>query len=215
MTVVLPLLRPDRGFSALLCTLLLAVATACGAPATPDGVLDPAAELMQEGMAFLQADNGAAAVPVFRAVLSAHPEHYGAQYQLARALDLAGFPEEARPEWEKAVLMAVEYLDQVSVQLIGERLIRPDTLSLSQRMARGVTYLHFRDEPALAVGEFVAVLGGQPTHYGAHYQLATALDRTGQPDAARAIWTTFLRLATEIGDEANAEVARRRLEQNP
>src|SRR6185503_11736380 len=64
----------------------------------------------------------AAAVEAFRAVLAASPEHYGATFQLARALDAAGRPEQARPMWEKALAMAESLPDPATAGIARARL---------------------------------------------------------------------------------------------
>lgn len=63
--------------------------------------------LMKAGLDALYAlRDPSAAVVQFRAVLTLHPDHYDATFQLAVALDRAGAPNEARPFWEKALRMA-------------------------------------------------------------------------------------------------------------
>jgi tetratricopeptide (TPR) repeat protein len=67
---------------------------------------------------------------------------------------------------------------------------------------------HYRLGDAVgAVARYREVLRRAPTHYGAHYQLAVALLRTGARDEARAAWTTFERLARATGDRASIAAA--------
>jgi len=80
-------------------------------------------ELMRRGLdaAYRDRDFERAAA-AFRAVLAHTPGHYGARFQLARALDSAGRPDEARPLWE-AVLAAAEAIgDRETVALARARL---------------------------------------------------------------------------------------------
>lgn len=81
--------------------------------------------IMTEGLRLLdvERDAGAAAVK-FRQVLERNPAHYGATWQLARALDAAGRPEEARPVWEKMLEMARNAKDAASEARVRERLRR-------------------------------------------------------------------------------------------
>src|SRR2546428_594570 len=51
------------------------------------------------------------AIADFRKVLEHTPDHYGATFQLAAALEAAGRRDEARPLWEKMVAMAESHQD--------------------------------------------------------------------------------------------------------
>lgn len=53
-----------------------------------------------------------------------NPNHYGATFQLARALDQAGKPAEARPLWEKALEMAEGFKDAKTAEMAKDRLAR-------------------------------------------------------------------------------------------
>ena len=68
--------------------------------------------------------DAAAAVAEFQKVLGMNPNHYGATFQLAKALDQAGKPAEARPFWEKALKMAEGYKDAQTLASVKERLAR-------------------------------------------------------------------------------------------
>jgi Tfp pilus assembly protein PilF len=52
-------------------------------------------------------------------------------------------------------------------------------------MQAGLDALYTRHDPPAAETEFRKVLAANPTHYGATYQLAAALDAAGRPDEAR------------------------------
>jgi tetratricopeptide (TPR) repeat protein len=58
---------------------------------------------------------------------------------------------------------------------------------------------------------FQRVLAANPTHYGATYQLAVALDLSGRRDQARDVWLTVLGMATQYRDTAVMRRARDRL----
>lgn len=62
---------------------------------------------MTAGLTALYQDNNpVAAIARFRAVLARNPEHFGATFQLAKALDRAGQPDEALIVWKKMLEMA-------------------------------------------------------------------------------------------------------------
>jgi len=81
-------------------------------------------------------------------------------------------------------------------------------------MTEGLTLLRENDA-AGAAAKFREILAGNPTHYGAHYQLAASLDRLGRRDESRALWRTVLKMAEGYKDEATIRTARARLERNP
>ena len=82
--------------------------------------------LMTAGLDSLYKQRDApAAAAFFRRVLELNPTHYGATFQLARALDQAGRRNEARPLWEKALRMAEGYHDAPTVATIRARLQQP------------------------------------------------------------------------------------------
>jgi tetratricopeptide (TPR) repeat protein len=70
-------------------------------------------------------------------------------------------------------------------------------------MLAGLLYHHRLGDPARAVACYRDVLQARPDHYGAHYQLATALLAAGRTAEARAAWAGFVRLAEAIGDSAS------------
>lgn len=84
------------------------------------------------------------------------------------------------------------------------------TTSEAGEMARGLAELG-NGRAADAVAAFRRVLALNPTHYGAHYQLAAALDRLGKRDEARIVWQRVLTMAEGYRDTSTARVARARL----
>ena len=192
--------------------LALLALTACAPepPRTPD-VQDP----MAQGLALLQAGDGPAAADRFRAVLAGNPSHYGAQYQLGVALDLAGEAGAALPEWEKALALALQYGDSSSATTIRTRLARGDSLTDEQLMARAIRKLYTLNDPQSAAVDLETIVTRTPSHYGAHFQMATAYDRAGRPEKATPVWEQFLQMAVNIGDEENAVIARARLAATP
>src|SRR5262249_8055400 len=72
-----------------------------------------------------------------------------------------------------------------------------------------------RHDPQAAVPEFQKVLAANPSHYGATFQLAAALDAAGRSDEARPLWEKMLTLAESSGDQQTATTARTKLGQPP
>jgi Flp pilus assembly protein TadD len=172
---------------------------------------------MKAGLDALYSKNDpAAAVAQFRNVLAMNPTHYGATYQLAAALDRAGDPE-ARVYWEKMLPMALSARDDATAATVRVRLQRAPTSEELQAaaMKAGLDALNSKNDPAAAVAHFRKVLAMNPTHYGATYQLAAALDRAGQREEATPLWRKVLEMAGSYHDEATAKTARERLGQSP
>lgn len=89
-----------------------------------------------------------------------------------------------------------------------------DAKSSETRMAEGLSFLR-KGAPVAAAAKFREILADNPTHYGAHYQLAVALDRAGKASDARVLWEKVLRMAEGYNDQATASTARARLNQKP
>jgi Tfp pilus assembly protein PilF len=89
-----------------------------------------------------------------------------------------------------------------------------DAKSQESQMAAGLDFLG-KGDPVAAAAKFREVLAVNPTHYGAHYQLAVALDRAGRRSDARPLWEKVLRMAEGYHDLATARAARARLNQKP
>ncbi len=81
-----------------------------------------------------------------------------------------------------------------------------DPRNFDAAMLAGLIH-HRLGDPGTAVARYRDVLAVRDTHYGAHYQLATALLAQGRTAEARAAWAGFTRLAEAIGDHASIEQA--------
>ena len=105
-------------------TILLLALAACTKGEAPDAAAarDPQAQLMTRGLAELQAGDPATAERTFRELLATNPNHYGAHYQLAVALDRAGQRAAAKPYWEKTLGMAISVKDEKTAAVARERL---------------------------------------------------------------------------------------------
>jgi hypothetical protein len=146
-------------------------------------------------------------------VLKENPNHYGATYQLATALDDLSEGAEARRLWERFLVMAEAASDQAVLPSVRARLARPD--ETAALMAAGIDALYTRRDPATAIARFRTVLRWNGQHYGATYQLAVALDAIGNAREAQVWWTNILQAAEASGDVETADRAKRRLAQAP
>lgn len=193
--------------------LVLVVAGCMKGDASSDSsaAADPEAQLMTRALAEMQRGEPLTAERTFRELLARNPNHYGGHYQLAVALDRGGKPTEARKEWEYMRAASAQINDSATLRTATARLAKPDTASQEAMMALGLDLLYQGNNPAAAAEEFRKVLRKNATHYGATYQLATALDRAGQRAAARPYWEKALGMAISYKDEKTAAVARERL----
>jgi Tfp pilus assembly protein PilF len=196
----------------LIVALALAIALAgCSSKtATDDQVA------MQAGLdALYTRHDPPAAATEFRKVLAANPTHYGATYQLAAALDAAGRPDEARPLWEKMLALAESSGDKQTAATARAHLGKVPIETEETIMGAGLDALYQRHDPAVAAAEFQKVLAQNPTHYGATFQLASALDAAGKRTEARPLWKKMLDMAVAANDTATADTARARLMHAP
>jgi len=79
-------------------------------------------------------------------------------------------------------------------------------------MKVGLAALYERHDPAAAAVAFRKVLERNAAHYGATFQLASALDAAGKRSEARPVWEKVLAMAERYDDRATAATARTRLE---
>ena len=119
--------------------------------------------------------------------------------------------------WEKMLEMAEASKDAQTAAAARARLQRPPTPEEQQGifMKAGLDALYSRKDPNAAAAEFRKVLALSPTHYGATYQLAVALDGAGKPGEARPLWEAVLKMASSYNDQPTLEAARSRLARNP
>jgi len=193
----------------ILVLLALGPAVACSSTQqTPEA-------LMKNGLDALYVKSDPdSAVKAFRKVLAKNPEHYGANFQLAVALDRTGKPAEAVPQWEKSLAMAVAIKDETTADAARKRLGRAGSPVEEPTMKAGLDALG-RKDLAAAIVEFRKVLEMNPDHYGANFQLAIALDESGQHAEARPLWKTVAKMATAYGDQRTLDTARARIAKSP
>jgi Tfp pilus assembly protein PilF len=188
--------------------------TGAGGRSSAAGTSGPAGTQapMEEGLhALYDLHDPGAAVRGFEQVLRLQPGHYGATFQLARALDEMGRPDEARRIWVKMLSMAESARDSDTLMIIRERLAHPDLPNADSLMRAGLDALYSRRDPESAARAFREVLRLNPEHYGATYQLAAALDQLGRPGEALPLWRTMLVMAERSGDPGTAATARSRI----
>jgi len=176
---------------------------------------------MAEGLDALYAlKDPAKAVARFREVLASDPNHYGATYQLATALEQAGDIAAARATWLKMVTMAEANRDDATLAHARSRLALseppPPTAAalptddpLADQMRLGLAELYEKKDAVRAAKIFREVLAKNPKHYGATFQLATALEQAGKRDEAKPYWTKTLEMAEAIKDTQTAAIARK------
>ncbi len=198
--------RPRKPrFGVLFAALVLA---ACPGPSAARRT----GELMRVGLdALYQKHDAAAAAASFRAVLAIDGDHYGATFQLAYALQQEGRMDEARPVWEKVARMAEGRHDATTAATARRFLAAGAPGMPDELMKAGLQALYGRHDPVAAAEIFRRVLAANPDHYGANFQLASALDLAGDRAEARPYWEKVLRLATLSGDRVTAGDAQRRL----
>ena len=172
--------------------------------------------LMKSGVDSLYAKSDPeAAAKAFRKVLAKNPEHYGANFQLAVALDRSGKSAEARPLWEKSLAMAEAIKDETTADTARKRLGLPGPSPEDAAMKAGLDALYEKKDAVAAVVEFRKVLEVNPNHYGATFQLARALDQAGKPAESRPFWEKALKMAEGLKDAETAKTAKERLARRP
>ena len=188
--------------------LVVLLLAACPGPSPGRRV----AEAMRDGLDALYGRHDPdAAARSFREVLATDPDHYGATFQLAFALRQAGRPAEAEQAWRRVVHLAAARLDPTTADAARRYLAESASGRAEASMREGLAALYGRSDPAAAERSFREVLAADPAHYGANFQLATALDRMGRTAEARPYWEKVLALASSFRDRATIDAARKRL----
>jgi tetratricopeptide (TPR) repeat protein len=203
----------DHGQAELQWQEVVRSARAAGDAATADLASQRAAAArraarMKEGLRLLDESEPEKAAEVFRQVLAELPTHYGASFHLARALERSGRPDEAIDLWRVVLKMAQGYHDGPTQEIAGEAIVGLETTPI---MEQGLAELYEHRRPEEAAKRFRSVLEVLPTHYGATYQLAVALDAAGLADEARPFWEKALEMARSYRDEAVVVTAQARL----
>jgi len=132
-----------------------------------------------------------------------------AHYYRGRVLEKLGRTEEAAAAYGQALAIDPRHLEASNALA---RLTPNGASSAEALMQSGLDALYAQRKPEEAAAYFRKVLDRNPTHYGATYQLAKALDASGHGDEAQRLWATVLQMAEGYGDQTTAATARARLQ---
>jgi len=208
------------------------------APADPVGVAYANGEILLEvqtpnaqvyynrGVALSTEGRHLDAALTYRQALKFDPQFADSYNNLGWSLAKLGFYQEAavafaqalhfRPEFALAQNNLAWVKTQVELPPAAEaQPAEPDMTSEESIMQAGLDALYIRQDPTAAVVQFRRVLARTPTHYGATFQLARALDRSGKSGEAWPLWETVLKMAVEYNDEQTVETVRSRLQHGP
>ncbi len=119
------------------------------------------------------------------------PDYAPAHFLLGNVLARAGRTEEAAAAYRRAA--ALDPRDTAAPQALARLTGGGD--QDEEQMSVGLDALRKLHDPERAAAIFRKVLEHTPTHYGATYQLAAALDAAGRPSEARPLWEKMLRMA--------------------
>ena len=98
---------------------------------------------------------------------------------------------------------------------LGGCLPKPVPDDQAAAMQAGLDAFYTRHDPQAAAIEFQKVLAANPTHYGATFQLAAALDAAGERAEARPLWKKMLDMSVAMNDTETANTVRARLASKP
>ena len=135
------------------------------------------------------------------------------RYRNARGLAAAaaGLGDEMEAARQRARMRA---LDSAAAAAELPGVARAGANEEERLMARGLEALR-GDDAGAAAARFRELLAINPSHYGAHYQLAVALDRLGRQGDARVLWEKVATMARTYADESTLRAARERLARRP
>src|SRR5438874_2119795 len=135
------------------------------------------------------------------------PDYPRSYVYLGRVLAKLGRTDEARAAYGRAVYLAPRDGEaQAELARLADGADPDQAL-----MNAGVHSLRTLNDPEEAAGLFRKVLEHNPTHYGATFQLAAALDAAGRPSEARPVWEKVLAMAEGYRDAETVTAARARL----
>jgi tetratricopeptide (TPR) repeat protein len=185
-----------------------------------------AQEYYNRGVALSTEGRHLDAALTYRQALKFDPQFADSYNNLGWSLAKLGFYQEAAAAFAQALRFRPEFaLAQNNLAWVKTQVApapaaeaqpaEPDTASEESIMQAGLDALYIRQDPAAAVVQFRRVLERTPTHYGATFQLARALDRSGKSGEAWPLWETVLKMAVEYHDEQTVETVRSRLQRGP
>ena len=160
-----------------------------------------------------------------------HPSHYGIKalhpnivetgwYAISRSYLSGWWPpgdpyawlRELRPVAIIGGSIALFQVDEDSLAKTGKWTRKTEE---EKMMEAGLDALYKRRDYDGAAVRFRKALEKNPTHYGATFQLAMALDRAGKKAEARPLWLKVLQMAEIYNDKNTADMAREMLTRNP
>lgn len=128
------------------------------------------------------------AIGAFLAVLASNPHHYGALFQLAKALDAEKRGASALAVWTQVLTLANAGKDRFTAKVAQSRVkaLSVEHRAMAPDMKLGLK-LHYQDRKYLvACVVYALFLRSWPQHYGARFQLAKAADLARFPTVAAA-----------------------------
>jgi tetratricopeptide (TPR) repeat protein len=149
----------------------------------------------------------------FAMILARNAAHYGANFQLARALDAQERGAEAVPQWNRVLLLSKMNKDPKTAAIAEERLAREPHLDDQTLMSLAIHVRYDVPDPKRSVAMFRELVRRNPDNADMTYELASALDASGDRVQARSIWEREMLLASAARDEAMVTLVRKRLEQ--
>lgn len=93
-----------------------------------------------------------------------------------------------------------------------QQAVPDDAASQPGPMTAALDVLYKQAKPAEAVYLLTRILVANPNHYGARFQLAVALERSGDRYAAKAEWAKVRAAAEAIQDRSTASIAEQHLQ---
>jgi len=137
-----------------------------------------------------------------------------AHYYRGQALEKLDRKEDAARAYRDALAMhpGLREAEQALALLVADA---PGEPTLQALMDDGLALRFSARDPRRAAEMFQKVLARMPTHYGATYQLAAALDADGRRAEARPWWEKALRMAEQYKDDETRRTAAARLAEKP
>ncbi|TMA46733.1 MAG: tetratricopeptide repeat protein [Deltaproteobacteria bacterium] len=185
--------------------------------------LSPCYAYVQMNLSALEARHGAAAESLAWADEAVHcnsglalTHHYR-----GAALERLGRTDEALEEFRQTTTIDDQHVDAWMAQgrllenrgawaeaaTAYDRALAANPLHVEAAMLAGLAYHYHLGDSARAVERYRTILRLNPTHYGAHYQIAVALLGAGRQAEAFEAWREFVGMAEAIGDRASIEGA--------
>lgn len=122
--------------------------------------------------------------------------------------DPYGWLRSLQPEMLVGGSIALFHIDEEALWKSG---MKSNEVSEKETVKKGLKALYEQNDYEGAAVYFRKVLEKNPTHYGATFQLAKALDQQGKQAEARSLWKRALKMAEQYQDKETAEIVRGQL----